>query len=370
MEHIISTGPMQVVEWVRDDHAYLEAVPYNHWRFNPDVSVLRMVEVPEESARMAMLRTGEAHVADISLKNVNALVEDGFATFARGAGDQLGVFYTGNLWETEHAITGEPIDWGGVYVHDQPQIGKPTDPADMEEARQVRWALAEAIDREAINEAVLNGLGWAEYVEYCQAQSPFFEQAWKVEYDLESAKARLKNTAWPDGFEIALYPQMPHAIRPEVADAISGYWMKLGSKMAVSVNKYAYSIFRPGVVGRSTVIPWVTSCDEGRTQWPFDWPKAMVMTTLTRGGFGCGNESPELARWFLENSKEPDKEKRIATNRQVCDYLSYWQLGTGVVGMPVDIPYNPKRIASWTSDVNVWGEQIFVGIYKIKLTGK
>jgi len=369
-ENIVSTGPMQVVEWIRDDHATIEKVPYEHWRFTADVSQIRFLEVPEESARMAMLRTGEAHVGDVSLKNVRSLVADGFATFARGAGDQLGIFYAGNAWETQHAITGEPLDWGGLYVHDRPWIGKPTDPDDMEEARQIRWALAEAIDREAINETVLDGLGWPEYLQYCQAGSPYFDEAWKINYDLESAKARLKKTAWADGFESTLYPQMPHAVRPEVADAVAGFWLKLGPKMTTEVPKFAYTIFRPGVVGRSTVIPWLTSCDEGRTQWPFDWPKAMVMTSMTRGGFGCGNESPEIAQWFLQNSKEPDKEKRIETNKQVCDYLNYWQLGTGVVGIPVIITYNPKRIESWESDVNVWGEQVFVGIYKIKLTGK
>jgi hypothetical protein len=169
---------------------------------------------------------------------------------------------------------------------------------------------------------------------------------------------------------MAVLVQMPSAIRPELTDAAAGYWQKLGSAMNVQVLKYAYAIYRPGVVSRTTPVPWVCECDEGRTQWPFDWPKAKVMTSMTRGGFGCGNESPEIAQWWMKAAAEPDIEKRITINKQVCDYLSYWQLGTGWVAQPVLFTYNPKRVKEWAStDIDLWGESLF-GIYYIKLTGQ
>lgn len=364
---VVATGPMEVIEWVRDDHALLKGV--GNWRMTPDIKELRLIEVPEEASRIAGMQTGEFQVADIAIKNQIQMVEQGFKTFTTGAGNQMGIFYAGNLWETHHALTGEKLDTAAVYMREYPWTGNPAVEGDMEDARLVRWALAMAIDREALNETIIGGLGWPEYVEYCQANSPYFKEDWVVEYNLAKAKEYLKQTKTPNGFEIALYPQMPHAIRPELADAIAGMWAKLGPAMKVEVPKYAYSIYRPGVVGRTTPIPWLCECDEGRTQWPFDWPKARVMTSLTRGGFGCGNESPEIAQWFLETSKEPDMQKRIEINLKVCDYLSYWQVGTGVVAVPVNFVYNPKRIASWTSDVDLWGESMF-GIYNAKLTGK
>ena len=362
--NIISTGPMKVVQWEEADKAVLEPADVDHYFWGkPAMSQLRFLEVPEESGRMAMLRTGAADVADISLKNIGALSEEGFATKGTGAGNQIGIFYAGNLWESNHAITGEPVTRAGVCAKEKAWIGCPPDnggkEGDMEEARQVRWALAEAIDREALNEAILAGLGWAEYVEYCQANSPYFEDEWKVDYDLESAKNRLQGTDYPDGFEIPIYVQMPHSIRPELSDAVAGFWQKLGSKMDVSVLKFSYTIYRSGVVGRSTIIPWVCECDEGRTQWPFDWPKGMVMTTMTRGGFGCGNESPEMAQWFLEASQETDPDKRIEINKSVCEYLSYWQVGTGWVATPVLFTYNPNSIKDWPTSVEFWGMSFF-----------
>jgi peptide/nickel transport system substrate-binding protein len=364
---VVATGPMEVVEWVRSDHALLKGV--GNWRMTPDIKELRVLDVPEESTRIAMMATGEAQVGVIAIKNQISMVEEGFKTFGTGAGNQMGIFYAGNLWETTNALTGEPLDNRAAYAREYAWTGNPAVDGDMEDARLVRWALAEAIDREVLNETIIGGLGWPEYVEYCQANSPYFKEDWKVEYNLEDAKAKLAQTKTPDGFEIALYPQMPDAIRPELADAIAGMWQTLGSKMKVEVPKYDYSIYRPGVVGRTTPIPWLCECDEGRTQWPFDWPKARVMTSVTRGGFGCGNESPELAQWFLQASAESDIQKRIDINTQVCEYLSYWQVGTGVVAVPVKFVYNPKRVASWTSDVDLWGESLF-GIYNIKLTGQ
>jgi len=389
MDHIISTGPMQVVEWVRDDHAYLEAVPYTHWRMNPKMSQIRFLEVPEESTRIAMLKTGEADVADIAIKNLKSMLEEGFKTFGTGAGNQIGIWWSGNLWETTYAggsKAGQPLPREGYGIHDLAWIGNTLncpeieegwdgkaqpawdsaqckDPGDMEEARQVRWALAEAFDREAINEAVMSGLGWPVYVEYAQVHSPdLWESKWEIPYNLESAKARLAKTAWPDGFEIALWIQMPHAIRPEVGDAVAGYWLKLGSKMTVEVIKSAYTIVRPSLVGRTLSLPIVMECDEGRTAWPPDWPKGMVATSLTRGGFGCGNESPYIAQAYLKTRAELDRDKRIQINKGVIDHMWYWQVGTGIVAQPVVFTYNPKSIKEWTSDVEFWGESMF-GIY-------
>jgi len=362
-ENMISTGPMKAVEWITDDVALLEPAAFDHFFWGkPTLSQLRILEIPEESGRLAMMKTGEADIADIATKNIGEMVKSGFATKGTGAGMQIGLFYAGNLWETVYAAgphAGEPLSREGVCAKELAWIGCPDVAGDMEDARQTRWALSEAIDREALNEVILAGLGWPEYVEYCQANSPYFKDEWKADYDLEAAKARLAKTKTPDGFEISMYIQMPHAVRPELGDAVAGFWQELGPKMNVSVLKFAYAIYRSGVVGRSTVIPWVCECDEGRTQWPFDWPKAMVMTSMTRGGFGCGNESPELAAWWLEASTETDPDARIAINMKVCDYLNYWQVGTGWVAQPVLYTYNPKSIKSWPTSVEYWGASFF-----------
>ncbi len=349
-ENVIATGPFQVVSWMRGDKAVLEQVPYKHWRVTTDVKRLTILQVNEEGTRVAMLRTGELDFSEMSTKQIPPLLQNGFKTASNGNGRQEGVFFSGNLWETKSALTGEPLSNPGAYVADIPWIGKPGDDADMEEARNVRRALSMAIDRETIVKTVLSGIGYPNYQQYFDSQkvnNPYWDDKYKTKYDLAAAKELLKKTAWPDGFEIALYAQMPDAIRPELVDAVAGYWQQLGPKMQVSTLKYAYTIFRPTIVGRTNTIPWLTQCDEGLSIYPMDWPKARVMTSLTRGGFGCGLEDPVVADTFLKVGKEPDQAKRIQMNLALVDHMYTEALNIGVVGIPNLIITNPKSIADW-----------------------
>jgi hypothetical protein len=71
------------------------------------------------------------------------------------------------------------------------------------------------------------------------------------------------------------------------------------------------------------------------------------MTTLTRGGFGCGNESPELLEWYQQAAGEPDRQARIEINNQVLEYLHFWALNPGYVSVPTAYFANPKSISEW-----------------------
>lgn len=54
------------VRSVPGDRVEYEAVDYPHWRGTPHFKKLVILLVPEESTRVAMTRTGEAHIASIS----------------------------------------------------------------------------------------------------------------------------------------------------------------------------------------------------------------------------------------------------------------------------------------------------------------
>ena len=69
-------------------------------------------------------------------------------------------------------------------------------------------------------------------------------------------------------------------------------WLALWPDIDIQVFKSAYSIIRPGLVGRTNTIPYAGDCDEGSTTIPFDWPHGLTETSRTRGGFGCGIEIP------------------------------------------------------------------------------
>ena len=116
----------------------------DHWREVPAIRDIRIFDIPETAARVAMLETGEAQISgELPFRDVVRLQREGFK-LQRGSGlaHERGVFFSGNYWETEHPITGrllvrprEQKPWIG-FIEDPAS----EDPASMESARLVRWA--------------------------------------------------------------------------------------------------------------------------------------------------------------------------------------------------------------------------------------
>jgi ABC-type transport system substrate-binding protein len=368
-DNVVSTGPYQAVEWLRDTRLVMEAVP-NHWKFQPKTNRITILEVSESTTRAAMLRTGEADVAEITAADAPPFIKGGFGRTNTGGGAQEGLFFSGNLWEKYSAREGEGegepnqklLD-RGTYANDFPWIGDPfsvSDPGDMEEARLVRRALAIAIDRESIVENVLNGLGKVNQVQYFNWEHPNWQHKWDYYYDPEEAAdiiSGLENVNYFKGaakasnlngnaFEISLYSQDGNAnVRGEVADSVAGFWAALG--LETYSLKFSYRTFRPGVVGRTNIFPWLTQCDKGDDSWAWDNPKGLVQSSLSRGGFSCGFESPEITAFYRRMAGATDQATAVQAANEYLDYVYFWNLQPGVVTLPSDRYYNTNKIASW-----------------------
>ncbi len=358
-DNIISTGPFEVDEWVQDDRAVLRKVDYDHWFKNANIETLRFVEVPEPSTRVAQVRSGLVDIADqVPLKDIKPLADDGFIAEAiTRAGRVHQVIFSGNYWEENHAATGEPLNrtGSGYCVHDLPWVGcniEGKQPGDMEEARDVRWALSMAIDRDLIIETILDGFGAQASLEYVDTTASYFQDRWLIPYDPDAAKERMANTAWPEGkFPIGIWTGGElggsSGTNAEINDAVAGMWQALWPDMDIQVFKSAYSIIRPSLVGRTNTIPYGGDCDEGATTIPFDWPHGLTETSLTRGGFGCGIEIPEIAEKFTQVSNTTDLQGRIALNTELVDFLYDQMIFAGTVQVPTFVVYNPNSISEW-----------------------
>ncbi len=375
----IGTGPYTVSEWEEGGKVVLDRVE-NHWRQTGEASSITFIHAPEEATRLAMMRTGEADAMEISVNQIPSMQRNGMVAAGTGGGIQMGIFFSGNLWETVHAGTGEDLPKAGTFVHDIEWIGNPFSPTDannpdalacsgvsypeilevgkgcgdMEQARLVRQALAVSIDRDLIQETVLGGIGNPVYVEYFDPKDSNWQDKWEVPYDVALANENLDKAGFERGsngqrFRMALYagPELGGGlgISGEIADAVAGFWQELG--IQVEVQKGAYAIFRPGVVGRTNTIPWLTSCGEGRDGNPWDWPKGVQMTSRSRGGFSCGFETPYAAEQYGKAAANPDKSERISLMNNTANYLFEQSLNPGVVSVPLSIVYNPNSIAEW-----------------------
>ena len=390
---VVASGPYLIDAWIADDRIVLTADP-DHWLFTPKTDTIIMVRAGDPTNRATLLRTGQIDTAQLEPKDAANLIVDSSNWGQSGTGGavQLGLFFSGNLWETVDAKTGDPLPPKGPFVHDHAWIGNSDSNAhgadDMEQARDVRYAMAIAIDRPAVNESLLAGLGNVVDVEYFASGHPNFAGVQCTQeggashlddapagtgpctygYDPVAAVQLIKEQTpdWQKGgasadtgsilgdhrFEVSVYagPELGGgaSVTGEVADAVAGYWADIG--LTTFSLKFTYVTFRPTVVNRANTHPWVTSCDKGRESNPWHFPKGLVQTSLTRGGFSCAFESPKILELYQGMATASDTAEATDAANRYLQYVYHWNLQPGIVAVPQDWFWNRNKIASWSQD--------------------
>ena len=358
-DNIVGTGPFEFTNWIRGDRTEYTALS-EHWRAVPEIAKITRVSVPDESVRIVMLQNGEADIAEVSNSNVPTVERFGMVSNGSGTARMVTIMFAGNLWETNHPTTGDPLEIV-TYTHDLAWLGNPHKPDDgnnpagmddMEQARLVRQALALSIDRELINEAVLGGVGWRVEIPYFDVNNPDWdENRWGVGYDPDMAEALLDEAGFPRGdngtrFKIAMFAWPVGHFYGDIGDAVAQFWEEVG--VDVDVLHYEYTVFRPTLVGRSATQAWTdTGPLENFATTPWDFPRGIQMSAIARGGKSHGIEIPEATANYKDVSAEPDRAARIELNKGFADFLRHWMPGTGVVAAPSLIVYNPNSIGSW-----------------------
>ena len=371
-DRIVATGPYQVEEWLTGESYTVVNRAGTHWlpELEPKTERIKFIQVAEPTTRLALLRTGEVDMAHLEPKDAAKLDLTTFTQSTAGGAVQLGVFFSGNLWEDTLAKTGEPVPPKATFVHDLPWIGKPGSShgdGDLEQAKNIRRALAIAIDRDLVNDTLVAGLGKVVHVEYFSAEHANWTGKHEYPYDPDGAMALILaeendyNTgqAGKDGplgdhaFEISVYagPELGGggSITGEVADAVAGFWSDIG--LTTFSLKFSYATFRPTVVGRANTHPWITSCDKGRASNPWHFPKGLVQTTLTRGGFSCGFESPVILDLYTKMAEASDTATATAAANEYLDYVYDQNLQPGVVAIPDAFYFNNNKIKSFKMDL-------------------
>ena len=131
----IGSGPYRFVEQVLGASVQVESINRPHFRGGPDGGIPKYAEltflgVSEETTRIAMLKSGQTDVIDVSRERIAPLADDGF-----------------NIFYKERALL------SGMYFFQQWEEGNPF--GDI----RVREALNKAINRDAILEHIFLGPG-------------------------------------------------------------------------------------------------------------------------------------------------------------------------------------------------------------------
>lgn len=202
----VGTGPFQFVSYQKDTAVRLKAHP-DYWKGKSPLDQVIFLISTDNSVRVAKLQSGECHITPYpNLADVKML---------QGNNDI-------NVLEKEGMNVG--------------YISLNTAKAPLDNV-QVRQALNLATDKKAIIESVFQGAAKP-------AKNPIPPVIWsyndKIEdysFDLEKAKALLKEAGYENGFEIDLWampvqrPYNPNARR--MAEIIQEDWAKIGVKAKI-----------------------------------------------------------------------------------------------------------------------------------------
>ena len=353
-------GAFVVDEWVQQKHMKLTAnmdyYAMGEGNIGPHVAELEWRDIPAGESRRAALEAGEAQIAQVALADIPGLISDGYE--AQRGGKFNSIFNismaSGNYWEEFGALTGDALerDRDGAGTAEFPHIGNPFESGAYDEntpsmvsARLVRNALAWGIERDSLLENTIAGLGVVNHQPYLSMNNPNYRDEWNWGTDFGMAKDLLTEAGYPDGFETDMWIGTGE-LNSDVGEAVGAGWQdNLGVK--VNLIKTEYGTFRPGLVARTNKTMFTGCGDENKANFPYDWAHGFVMSSISAGGYGVGQEIPWAAETYLQMAGEPDKAKREELAAAFYDNNRHWAMCVGVFEVPIWPAFNPDMIEEW-----------------------
>ena len=346
----IGVGPFENIEW--SQNGKIEGVAFADYYGHVGPEKMTLLEVPEGASRRAMLETGEVAIAQVATKDYPGLTSKGFNAQKGGMFNTIrDVSMVGNYWETHNALTGAEI------TRDRdtslPWVGNPFENGDYDEntpsmvsSQKVREAFAWAIDREALVENLLGGLGFVNHQAYLAGSNPNYQAEWDWGLDYDKSKALMAEAGQSGGFEMDLWVGTGE-LGAEIGESVGAAWQEnLGVK--VNLIKTAYSTYRPGLVARTNKTPGVNICgDENKSNFPYDWAHGFVVSSFSAGGYGVGQEIPYATKSYSKMSGEPDKAVREALAAEFYTNNRKWANCIGFFEEPLWPYWDPNQIESW-----------------------
>ena len=234
------TGGYQFVNRELKEYTEYEAVPYDHWRVNPEFKRLRISTTPEDLTRLALLLTGEANMVDVPKVLHQQAIDEGMEIF-----------------ESPLPTVGLTILPLGQYYVSEVNWNPDTEPwtAPGETGNKVREALNRAINREQIINELFKGRGEPMYNTIFHDTLEGWNPRWtdefdaKYGYDPERAKELLDEAGFPgdngqNRFFMEVYqsslPGLPETI--EVAQTVAQSFEDIGIDAKLVEVEFARAI--------------------------------------------------------------------------------------------------------------------------------
>lgn len=269
----IGAGPYRFVSFIAGVELVLEAFP-DYWRKTPHVKRLVMRSIPEESTRAAALRTGEVDLVYL----LSAPIAE-------------------ELRRTPGLRITAPLVYGIYWLDFLEQWDAKSPWHD----RRVRLAASLAIDRPALNQAEMLGLGRVTggFV------PPTFDFALPIEApprDVRRARQLLAEAGHPNGFDAGdLTPLPPYTA---LAEAVGTYLQEIGIRTRVRTMERAAFLGAWREKKLKGLLIGATGAAGNAA--------ARIEPFFTRNGIYAYGSLPEIDDLFQRQARERDRKAREA----------------------------------------------------------
>jgi len=329
----IGSGPWKFVRSVPGDRIEYEAVDYPHWRGRPHFKRLVILLIPEESTRVAMVKTGEAAIGSISPESIQE-VEKAKMRVVSVPGTMQAIYQFYSLYRPEFQKS--PL-------------------ADV----RVRQALSLAINRQQIIDHVMYGqASWPMPLATFRYSVDMDVKRWEtwsreaLRYDPAGAKKLLAEAGYPHGFPLTFFntalPGTPFMI--QIGETVADFWTKIG--VQVTMKNVEWGAYQPMERGDQKTLAGNAAMfrtagrpvAESRYQSGFH-------STSTQHLLGEPQDCPticqEFERLHAAVVTERDEAKRAEHNDRMIDLVANTWIAVPIIEGMGYWAVNPKQVGAF-----------------------
>jgi peptide/nickel transport system substrate-binding protein len=221
----VGTGPFRFISWDKANRRIDLARFDQYWGENARLAGVRFLGVPEGTTRMALVETGQAHVA------VRVPPQD----IAR-------------LQANPNVIVNHTPSVRTIYIYFNNTMRPFTDV-------RVRQAINYAVNKEEIVEFVLGGT--ARVSDAPVSPGVFgYTPVGAYEYNPERARQLLREAGFPNGFETILYSPTGRYVQDiQVAEAVQSQLREVGIRARIETLEWGAYLAKTGEAADRNVVP-------------------------------------------------------------------------------------------------------------------
>ncbi|MBI2867087.1 MAG: ABC transporter substrate-binding protein [Chloroflexi bacterium] len=316
----VGSGPWKFVRHDRGVAFHFEANTARHpFRPTPAFKDLEIRLVPEESTRIATLRTGTADMVGMTFESVSLV-----------RGSNLQVFQIPRITNLIMAISGAAHPRWSEH---------PTSKL------EVRQALALAVNRQEIIDTIMGGLAELPARPYVIPGIEGYDASWQPERpDPARARQLIQQAGYPRGFEIEIL-SATHATAPYIPriwEAVAAYWQSVGVNPKITTMDYGtlagFYRVRPNqdrLMGTTFIPPVVVP------------PTPLINFFALAEGRGVVQLQPQADALIDSLRKAVDPAERQRLIREIVQAFHDFKTQVGLATAPAIIGAG-NTIAGWT----------------------